>query len=520
MKIVTSEEMSRIEKAAFEELGPSSPEIFMDRVGQAIAEKIMAYHHNRPYRPPVVLLTGKGNNGGDAFVIGTILLAKGWEVKFIQPDSTETLTALCAKKKATFLAKGGSELGLGELPTNAILIDGLLGTGLRGIPRPKYVELINFANQSGHDIFSIDLPSGMNGDQGPAMADSNIICAKRTFCLGLPKSGMVENAAFDYIGELELLDFGIPKKNVGTAKKQYDLLTRKWVQNHLPPVRPTRHKYERGLVGAFAGSEGMVGAGILSATAALRAGAGLVKWFYPEDLRLEGIERPWELMTKKVSYKNFTATISHVLQDISRYKSLLFGPGLSQSADVDHFLSHFLPQVPTKVVLDADALNVYANNPYPLPEHVVMTPHRLEMARLLHKTKTITSSKEDLEKCQSFASTKNITLVLKGSPTFIFSPNKKVPVVSVLGDPGMATAGSGDVLTGIIAAFLAQGLDCFEAACVGTYVHGLAGKLAAQAKTSYCMLASDIIEHLPEAYKLILDPDLAYELTIPRWTTI
>ena len=270
--------MGRIEQAAFDELGPEQAEIYMDRVGTAIGEKIITYLANTDRMHwPIILLAGKGNNGGDAFACGSFLLQKGLAVRFVQADASETLSPLCSKKCARFIELGGTSIDLSDLPKQGLLIDGLLGIGIKGASRAPYLNVIQKANQSGLEIFAIDLPSGMSGDLGPAFDDPNIIRAKRTFCLGLPKAGMVENSAFDYIGELELLDFGLPKKNVGTAKKQYDLLTGKWVQKHLPRLRPTRHKYESGMVGGFAGSEGLLGAAILSCTAVLRSGAGLVK---------------------------------------------------------------------------------------------------------------------------------------------------------------------------------------------------------------------------------------------------
>ncbi len=245
----------------------------------------------------------------------------------------------------------------------------------------------------------------------------------------------------------------------------------------------------------MAGSQGYSGAAILSSWAALKGGAGIVRLLYPYQMSYELVNAPYELIKTASDFHDPETLLNHM----NAATSVFVGPGLGRSAEVGELLRKIVPDIEKPVVLDADALYHYAEEPYSLPGRCIMTPHRGEMARLLHEPPPKVISREYLQRCQQFVEEKGVTLVLKGGPTFILHPGQVIHICSK-GDPGMATAGSGDVLTGLIAALLAQGLSTHDAACLGVFIHGVAGEHAADLLTPYCMTATDIIAHFPEGF--------------------
>lgn len=259
---------------------------------------------------------------------------------------------------------------------------------------------------------------------------------------------------------------------------EVELFSEKDIQSLLPHIKKTRHKYEAGYVVSVGGL--MSGAALLSSFSALKAGAGIVRLFYPEDKSHEYVTAPWEIIKQHWDKSAF-------LKEIKRANSCVIGPGLGKEGPLHQEIETLFPELTIPCVIDADAL---FSKTY--PRLSILTPHHGEMHKLL-KTEVTSAA------CQAFAKEKNVTLVLKGAPTLIFHPTQ-LPRVMTYGDPGMATAGSGDVLSGILASLLAQGLHSLEAATLGVYLHGLAGQIAAREKTSYCMIASDIIHYLPNAF--------------------
>lgn len=239
----------------------------------------------------------------------------------------------------------------------------------------------------------------------------------------------------------------------------------------------------------------MPGAALLASFAALRAGAGIVRLLHPCGMETELSGAPFELIREGWDGKD----LQHLQQEASRAKAMLIGPGIGRSNAAKKMLHQILKKIDLPMVLDADALYFLAeHSSWQLPAGSLLTPHHGEMNLLL--SQFTRDKKELLELCQAFAEEKKVTVVLKGAPTFIFHPSA-APLVITRGDPGMATAGSGDVLTGIIAAMVAQGLDARTAAALSVYLHGCSGEAAADFLTSYCMTASDLIDFLPEAFK-------------------
>lgn len=498
MKVISAQEMAALEKRAYQE-GASDHE-FMEKAGQGIALAVQAFIRKYGYQgQPVWLLCGKGNNGGDAFVAGRYLLQQGYDVLGIQLDKASACSLLCQKNRERFLAQGGKLFS--HLPTSfsaeGLIIDGLFGTGFKGQITSPHDALVREANASKRPILAIDIPSGLDGSTGDIQGD--VIHATETFFLALPKTGFFLGKGWNVVGRLMGVDFGLAPHLIEEVPAAFHLVSEGQVAQFLPPIERNRHKYQVGDVMGLAGSPNMPGAALLSSLAAFRGGCGMVHLFHPRGMESLLAASPYELI--KIPYAH--EDLSPIRQQMPKASAIFVGPGLGNTASTQALLQSILPTLQKPCVMDADALNVFAEHPFQLPSQTIFTPHAGEMRRLLHDDIPLTLTQELLHTCQNYAEKHQITLILKGAPTFIFHPQRPIHV-NPTGDPGMATAGSGDVLTGLLAALLAQGLSCHEAALLGVYLHGLAGECAARERqTSYGMIASDLIAHLSTAYAFL-----------------
>lgn len=474
--VLTSQEMARIERAAISE--GSSAEEFMKAAASKVAAIVQSLADPNL---PIALLIGKGNKGGDAFAAGAILLEHGFEVTAYTLHPKEECSPLNQLMRDRFA--GPIVEGTWDFSRCGIIVDGLLGTGFSGELDPRIRENIRLANQSGLPIIAIDLPSGLNGTTGEGAESA--IQASRTVALGSAKLGCFLKNGWNCVGKLTVEDFGLPFVE---AEVSAELPTWDFLHKTLPPLIRNRHKYQAGYVLGFGGSKHFSGAPKLSGWAALRAGAGIVRLFHPKETAME--TAPWELIHQEWDESSWN-------EEMKRAQAVFVGPGLGKEAD--RWLKAHLSSIPHPCVLDAEAL---VPEKKWWPKQSIFTPHRGEVLRLLGLT---AAPKEEvlLSLCQKLCDETGTVLVLKGGPTFVFGP-KRVPMIIPFGDPGMATAGTGDVLTGILAALLAQGLACFEAAVLGACLHALAGEFAASEKTSYSLVASDLIEALPLAFQKLM----------------
>jgi hydroxyethylthiazole kinase-like uncharacterized protein yjeF len=496
MKIVTSKEMAALEAKAFR--SGHSEAAFMDKAGEGVAFIVGEYLESHGLQPHILLLCGKGNNAGDAYVAGIQLLELEYEVTAIQVVPIQETSSLCQQHYHTFMKEGG-KIWDGSYPVEhlffgdvGIMVDGLFGTGFRGTVQEPFASIIELANRSRKPIISIDIPSGLSGETGAV--EGEVIAAAETAFLGLPKVGFFLREGWDCVGKLRHVDFGLPQQLIDESKPNLMMLTPEFLQPLMPKIRRSRHKYQAGYVVGLAGSPLLPGAAILSASAALRSGAGIVRLLYPEGMREEFAGSLPELILTPYAPDGSAEVLAH----LNRATAAFIGPGLSTTPSVRAMLRTVLPLLEVPCVIDADALTVLAEEDIALPRHTILTPHHGELARLLHIPKFEEITSELITLCQQYADKHHVTLILKGGPTFVFHPNKTI-VINPTGDPGMATAGSGDVLTGLIASLLAQGMPTSHAAMVGVFVHGLAGEHAALDYTSYCMTASDITSYFPEA---------------------
>jgi NAD(P)H-hydrate epimerase len=485
MKVITAEEMARIEQKAMQE-GCSS-EGFMREAALGISYLVEAFIAHRKLAPKILLLIGKGNKGGDGYTTGVFLLKRGFHISALPLYPKEECSPLCQKMMDEFLSAGGTLWKQEDFPSQGILLDAIFGTGFKGKVLDAPRALIEKANASGLPILSIDIPSGLNGNTG--QVETVAIKATETYYLGLPKVGFFIDDGWNHIGALKKVDFGLPQTYQNEAKAFAYLLDEKEIRKKLPPIKRTQNKYERGYVLAISGSPQMMGAANLSCKAALRASAGIIRLFSPD------FQHSNEILSDEIIREPFE--LDSFLQECKRASSVFIGPGLGRSEKIADLLNNVLSKIVLPCVIDADALVFFDSYKKKIKsQSVILTPHHGEFQRL------IASKVEGLPlylKAKEFTEENRITLVLKGAPTWIFHPSS-TPLIIPRGDPGMATAGSGDVLTGILAALLAHHLSPPDAAALGVLLHSIAGEIAAAQKTSYSLIASDIIEALPQAF--------------------
>ncbi len=489
--------MSQMESEAYND--GSSEEDFMEQAGKGAAELVHEYCEAKKTVKHIILICGSGNNAGDAYVVGRYLLRKNYKVFAYQIDELKECTPLTQKNYSQFTSKGGvvhKIISPKEVtfPDEGIIVDGIFGTGFHGIAKEPYATVINKSNQSGLPIISLDIPSGVNGNTG--VVEGPAIFATETIFLGLPKLGFFLEDGWNHVGNLRYVDFGLPKKYIDQISTNYTMLTPELTKPLLPKLVKNRHKYQAGFVVGVAGSPGMPGAAIMSSISSLRSGAGIVRLLHPKGMENELASSPPEII--RVSYT--AGDYSKVNDLLNTATACFIGPGIGKTPASADLVKSIFKSIHRPCVIDADALTIMAEEKLSPPKNSILTPHAGEMMKLLKKSTPKPASADFIHTCQEYANEKHVTLVLKGGPSFIFHPGESVRI-NPYGDPGMATAGSGDVLTGLIAGLLAQGLTPHQAATLGVYIHGIAGEHAAAQLTSYCMIATDILAHFPAAFR-------------------
>ncbi|MBI3508723.1 MAG: NAD(P)H-hydrate dehydratase [Chlamydiia bacterium] len=476
LKVVTSQEMARMEESAIRQ--GADPEHFMLEAGKQVARQATLWIERKKTPKRIGLLIGKGNNGGDAWAAGAFLREEGFEVHAYPIFPSSLCSPLNQKMGKLFLQKQGKIAKELHFEQEALLLDGLLGTGFSGQVEGKLKEAIDAACDSRTPILAIDIPSGLDGTTGEVRGAA--IRASLTVALGCLKSGFFLREGWNHVGKIQLADFGMPQEFVEKAAAFSLAPSIELLKTLLPPIIPNRHKYQAGYVLGYGGSELFPGAVKLSGMGALRAGAGIVRLFSPEPIG----DAPDELICHIWNESEWYA-------EMKRAQAVFVGPGLGQNQKA--WLVEHLPRITAKCVIDADALQPQ----YSFPKQAILTPHRGEALRLLG-LKQMPVEEELLELCGAFCKERGLILILKGAPSFVVSADQNI--VIPFGDPGMATAGSGDVLTGILAALLAQGMEPIPAAILGASLHAIAGEEAARVRGSYGLMASDIVNHLSHAY--------------------
>ncbi|HXI82523.1 MAG TPA: NAD(P)H-hydrate dehydratase [Verrucomicrobiae bacterium] len=499
MKAVTTGQIRELDQRTIAAGTPG--EELMERAGYAVARATIQFLKRQDARS-VLLFAGKGNNGGDAIVAARHLAGAG-----CQP----TLVLLCRRNELQgdpllHFQKLVSAIRVYELPTldelsgivaetePAVVVDGLLGTGLKGEVREPYATAIKVINGLHLPVVAIDIPSGLGSDTGEVHGFG--VRADLTVTMALPKIGLLKPAAADFVGRIEVADIGIPREFVEQISTDVELLTAQDVKPLLPPRRRSAHKGDFGHLLVIAGSEGYTGAPVMVAHAAARAGAGLVTLAVPHNIYpIVAAQCPPEVMPQPVDFEQLNPGY------FARFDAVAIGPGLGQQAETQKLVWKVVSSCPLPMVVDADALNAMAQGVAALKKlqkPLVLTPHPGEMARLISKTaKEVQADRWGM--ARGFAQEYGVVMVLKGAGTVVTDKSGGLWVNST-GNPGMAKGGMGDALTGIIGAFLAQGMGTLDAVRAGVFLHGLAGDLANEKLGARAMLTTDLIEHLGPAF--------------------
>jgi NAD(P)H-hydrate epimerase len=453
---------------------------------------------------PILVFSGPGNNGGDALALARMLLQSTFNVQVVLLH-TGVLSADCETNRQRLTARFPTvvteQITHFEAPLiekDTIIIDGLFGSGLTRPLTGIFAEVVKWVNESNCKVFAIDIPSGLHGEEN---SDDSIPIVKAdfTFSFQFPKLAFLLPDNVEFVGKWEVLDIGIHPQVIAETASVFYYLEKSDIQFVLKLRSKFSHKGTFGHAFIVAGSRGMAGASVLASKAALRSGAGLVTVHGPCCNRTIVQTAVPEVIFQSDENKN---VITQLLSTES-YNAIAIGSGIGTSAETADMLEIFLKQQDKPCILDADALNIIGQHPNLLeliPTNSILTPHPKEFERLLGES--CKTGYERVLKASEMAQKLRVIIVLKGAHTLIATPDGKMYFNST-GNSGMSTAGSGDVLTGILAGLLAQGYSPEETAKLGVYIHGFAGDFALKNESEESMIASDIICKLGEIFQTL-----------------
>lgn len=514
MKVLTSQQMKEIDRKAIEEIGIPGP-VLMENAGLEIARVIRA-RFPEIQKEKVIIVAGKGNNGGDGFVVARHLWNRGGRPKVL---------LLAAKQDV----RGDAALNLGiadkigvdiveilsaedwrknknELSAATLIVDAIFGTGLMNPAEGIYATAIEDINEAKAYKVAVDIPSGLSSDTfqiiGPAVK------ADLTVSLGAPKISQVFPPAEDWVGELIIADISLPSRLFEDENLKLEVVEKQALMPYFKRRQKDSHKGTYGHLLILAGSLGKTGAAVMAGKAALRLGAGLVTVGTAESCLSIVARSMMELMTEplpETGEKTIAReAVPKAVKLLPGKDALLIGPGISAHPSTADFVLSLLPKVKCPAVIDADGLNVLAGHLDVLKSlagRAVLTPHPGEFARLLDlETKDVLDRR--LELVPQFAEKFRVYLVLKGYRTLIASPQGKV-YINPTGNPGMASGGAGDVLSGMIASLIMQEKDILGATLAAVYLHGLSGDIGADRLGERPLIADDLIRYLPQALKMM-----------------
>lgn len=512
MQVVSSAEMKKLDRNAYEAFGIPGL-LLMDQASREVARAVEKEMTDKT--GTVVVFAGKGNNGGDGIGAARWLLNKGIKVRIFLVGSSPGAVVGDAAAEMNMLFKAGGQLEMVLKDTDLraaylavreaeVVVDGLLGTGFTGELRPLYKMVCQLINAGAKKIVAIDIPSGVNADTGKA--DEAAVKADVTVTMAMLKTGLLFEPGKTLAGRIVLADIGMPLALKESAQGKCYLLTEQIVRELLPLRKPDAHKGDAGRVTVVAGSPGYVGAAALAAHSAVKAGAGLVTLLTPESSREILSIKLTEVMVKGLAEETPGAlgreAVEDILQKAVTADVLAIGPGLGAGTTTSQVVREVLNQLEIPVVIDADGLNALQGHTEILAQMKapkVVTPHPGEMSRLTGLSIGEINA-DPLEVARKYAEKWQAVVVLKGAPTVVACPEGSVYINST-GCNAMATGGSGDVLTGIIAALAGQGISLQEAALCGVYLHGLAGSKATEGTVG--LAAGEIAQFLPWALRKV-----------------
>lgn len=509
LPLVTASEMKEIDRKAAEVFGTPHLDL-MENAGKGLAKVIQKQY---PETKRVAIFCGKGNNGGDGLVAARYLSGKANVVVFL----------LCSKDEMSPNAKVNLDKFKGKLfeiteeeelkktisgaGKADIIVDAIVGTGLKSQLSATYRTAVEGINSLGKKVISVDMPSGIDSDTGQIMGAA--VKANLTITFGIPKLGLYLFPGRNYAGKIEIIDIGFPEPLVSGEGLKSGIIERTDIAPLFPERQRDTHKGSYGHLLVVAGSRGKTGAAIMASTAAFRSGAGLVTLATSKNLLPIFEMMLTEVMTEPLSeaekWSMGENAFGEILKMAEDKSALAIGPGIVPTPIATKVLAGLIEELRQPIVIDAGGIDAIVANPDVLKRAKgvrIITPHPGEMGRLLD----ISPREVQLDRvgiARRFAQDNNVCVVLKGAHTVIAAPEGKV-FINTTGNPGMATAGTGDVLTGMIGGLLAQGFKAEKAAMAAVYLHGLAGDMVKEEKGEYGIMATDLIEKIPYAIKSLV----------------
>ncbi len=504
MKIFNAQALQNLDRATCEAQGIDSIQL-MERAAEAISYEIVSRF--LPSRR-IVIIAGPGNNGGDALAVARMLMEQGYKrVEVFLFNVTGKLSHDCDEERKKLIMIEGvdftevkREFYPPYLDSSDVVVDGLFGSGLRMPLKGGFKAVARHINESGAFVISIDVPSGLFGEWNSGLVHRDMVHANLTLAMQFPRLAFFFEENAEVIGEWKLIDIDLDRDKMRELSSDFTLVEPRNIRPLLHRRNPFSAKRDYGSVLLMAGSMGMMGAAILSARAAIKSGAGLVT--------VHSASCGMPILQTAVPEAMFEPDRrEHFITDMTphhTHQAIAIGPGIGTREETINALESLVKTADAPLVLDADALNCIAKRPAilsMLPAATIITPHAGEFDRIFGES---TSSEQRLTRAIEAAKRYNIIIVLKGHFTAVARPTGRVFFNST-GNAGMATAGSGDVLTGTIAAFLAQGYKPEHASLLGVFFHGMAGDMAAEEKGEFGMVASDIAERVGLAVRDVID---------------
>ena len=501
MKIFTYNQIKELDRYTMEHEPIRSIDL-MERVAKALSRTIM---DNWTNRTPIVVFAGPGNNGGDAMAVARMLAEQNYAVSVYLFNISDHLSEDCVTnrqrvvdcKQIKEFVEVTTQFDPPVLEADMLVIDGLFGSGINKPLAGGFASLVKYINQSPSTIVSIDMPSGLMPEDNSYNVSANIIRADMTLTLQQKKLSFLFADCQQFIGKLRVLDIRLSKDYIEKTDARYATIEENYIRSKIKQRDDFAHKGNMGNALIIAGSYGMAGAAVLATEACMRAGAGKVTIHTPKrNYNVLQTSVPEAVMQIDREETYFSEAV-----DAEDFDAVGIGPGLGQHENTAIALITQLRRSQCPIVVDADGLNMLANHRawmQQLPKGIILTPHPKEFDRIVGTS--CNGEYERLHKAQEMAENLHAFILLKGHYSALCMPNGHI-LFNTTGNSGMATAGSGDVLTGIITGLLARGYNAGDACTVGMYLHGLAGDLAAKDLGKESLIARDIIKYLPHAFK-------------------
>jgi NAD(P)H-hydrate epimerase len=508
MLVLSAKEMSELDRQTIQEVGIPGI-VLMENAAQGAAAYFLRVVPDLVDRR-ITVVAGSGNNAGDGFALARIYHSKGAQVNVVCLRSPLKLSG-DALTNFTTLEKIGIPVTVWQeekdfdaqwepVRKSGAIIDAILGTGLKSEVKGLYRDIIESINGLNVPVLAVDIPSGLDATTGLPLGTAVKATATATF--GFLKIGHLIERGAELAGQVEVIDIGIPPGLVHSAGIQRYWLTSQLLSSWIEPRDPMTHKGRAGHLCVLSGSRGKTGAAALVCLGAARAGAGLVTLFIPESLNPILEVKLTEAMTFPIAETpektSASAALDQILDFLKGKQALAMGPGISTNEDTATLVKELLVKARCPIVLDADAITAVSEDPAILRKAevpLVLTPHPGEMARICHCPVSDIQGNR-LESASRLSREYGVVLVLKGHRTIVAAPDGRLAINST-GNPAMASGGTGDTLTGIIAGLLAQGFDPFRAACLGVYVHGAACDRIFGGVSTRGLLATDMLDQVP-----------------------